>query len=69
METIKCGWPEKEFSPTGEWVEFEQGITRARRNRTKIYVPEYQADDGEKIYPMWLQSKNPPNKVFVADRA
>jgi hypothetical protein len=68
MENIKCGYPEKEFSFTGEWLAQSIGSPNtARRNRVTVWLPEFQADDGEKIYPAWLQSTTQPNKANQGD--
>jgi len=48
-ETIKSGWPEKEFKFTGKWVQQAQGYYRAKRNKEIVLIPEYRANDGEII--------------------
>lgn len=48
-ETIKAGYPEKEFKFTGKWIKQYQGYYRAARNKRAVLIPEYRADDGEII--------------------
>ena len=49
-ETIISGWPEKTFRFTGEWEETRTGGRRgAARNRRLLFLPIYQAEDGERI--------------------
>ena len=49
-ETIISGWPEKQFRFTGEWEEMRTGGRRGTaRNRRPLFLPIYQAEDGERI--------------------
>lgn len=49
-EKIVCGYPETEFTFTGEYAYGAAGYRKASRNKTRYRIPEYRADDGQKIY-------------------
>jgi hypothetical protein len=52
-------YPPRPFFFTGKWEQVTLGNRRvAYRNRKTVFVPVYQAEDGEEILLMWLQTKD-----------
>ncbi len=49
-DSIECGWPPKVYRFTGEYAYGEEGYRKASRNKKPYRLPEYQADDGHKVY-------------------
>lgn len=50
--TILAGYPLQVYSFTGRTIVDSTGYYKAKRNRIKLIVPEYRADDGHCIYDM-----------------
>ena len=51
-KTIMSGYPEKEFTFTGEWAEFTEGGSNRRialRNKHAVWHPIYRSKDGDSI--------------------